>query len=78
MDFDARRRDRITKMMTARGADEFEAGDPNVETLHAATFRAKKVADGKLRFVVAEKIGKAKVVTDVPETLAKKVWATAR
>lgn len=72
-------RDRIKKLIDRAGLPtELQPGDPNVETLHAATFRDKKVADGKLRFIVAEKIGKAKVAADVSEGIAKKVWGTAR
>ena len=72
-------RDRIRKLIELAGLPTgLQPGDPDVETLHAATFRDKKVADGKLRFIVAEKIGSSKVVTDVADALAKKVWETAK
>jgi len=72
-------RDRIKALIEKAGlptAMKFD--DPNTDTLHAACFRDKKVAAGKLRFIVTEKIGSAKVVTDVKDDMAKKVWNTGR
>jgi|SRR5579862_909321 len=71
-------RDRIKALLEKAGLPtKLQPGDPDIDTLYAASFRDKKVTAGKLRFIVAEKIGAAKVVTDVAEELAKKVWATA-
>ena len=52
--------------------------DPATDTLYTAMFKDKKMAAGKLRFIVANKIGKASVVTDVSETLVKEAWNAAR
>ena len=52
--------------------------DPATDTLYTAMFKDKKMAAGKLRFIVANKIGKASVVTDVDESMVKEVWNTAR
>jgi 3-dehydroquinate synthase len=72
-------RDRIRALIVKAGLPiGLQPGDPDVETLHAASFKDKKVAAGKLRFVVAEKVGASKVVTDVSDALAKEVWAAAR
>lgn len=51
-----------------------KAGDPPPEDLHAATFRDKKARGGKLRFVLADRIGHAAVYGDVPEDQALDVW----
>ena len=53
-------------------------GDPGTQTLYDAMFKDKKVAAGKLRFVVAEKIGASKVVSDVPDELVRKVLDARR
>ena len=72
-------RDRIAALIAKlRLAVKLKPGDPDTNTLYAAMFKDKKVAQGKLRFVLAEKIGKARVVTDIPEAAVKKVWETAR
>ncbi|MCK6472815.1 MAG: 3-dehydroquinate synthase [Planctomycetes bacterium] len=55
-----------------------KAGDPPPEDLHAATFRDKKARGGKLRFVLADKIGHAAVHGDVPEDEALAVWKSGR
>ena len=72
-------RDRIKKLIIKAGLPtNLKPGDPDTATLHAASFRDKKVAAGKLRFVVADRIGSAKVVTDVKDEVAKKVWDSGR
>ncbi len=72
-------RDRIVALVKKAGLPtHVKPSDPATETLHAACFRDKKVAAGKLRFIVADRIGSAKVITDVHDDLAKKVWNSAR
>jgi len=45
-----------------------------VEDLLAAMRRDKKVREGKLRFVLLKNIGAAQTTSDVPETLARKIF----
>ena len=45
-----------------------------VEDLLAAMRRDKKVREGKLRFVLLKNIGGAQTTSDVPETLARKIF----
>ena len=72
-------RDRIKALIEKAGLPTaIKPGDPDTATLHAASFRDKKVAAGKLRFIVTERIGSAKVVTDVTDEVAKKVWDSGR
>ncbi|MFH0938841.1 MAG: 3-dehydroquinate synthase [Planctomycetota bacterium] len=72
-------RDRIETLIVRMGlATNLKPGDPDTNTLYATMFKDKKVAQGKLRFVLLEKIGKAKVVTNIPEELVKKVWNVAQ
>ncbi len=52
-------------------------GDPENDALHAATFRDKKARDGRLRFVLAEAIGKTKVFEDVSDQDARRIWEEA-
>ncbi|MCZ7648547.1 MAG: 3-dehydroquinate synthase [Planctomycetota bacterium] len=51
--------------------------DPPPEDLHAATFRDKKTRGGKLRFVLATRLGATEVFKDVPADEALKVWQDA-
>ena len=72
-------RDRIVALIQKAGLPtRIQPGDPDTETLHQASFKDKKVSAGKLRFIVAEKIGSAKVVTDVDDSLARKIWDAGR
>jgi len=62
-------RDRIKALIEKAGLPtKMQSGDPDTETLHAASFRDKKVAAGKLRFVVTERT----------DDMAKKVWNVGR
>ena len=68
-------RDRIVAVLEkALLPVKLQAGDPDTETLYAAMFKDKKAAAGKLRFIVADAVGKSHVATDVAEELVKKVW----
>jgi 3-dehydroquinate synthase len=61
-------RDRIVALIEKAGLPtKLKDNDPDDDTLYQAMFKDKKVAQGKLRFIVAEAIGKAKTITDVPE-----------
>ncbi|HYG76357.1 MAG TPA: 3-dehydroquinate synthase [Planctomycetota bacterium] len=72
-------RDRIVALIRkAELPIKLMAGDPDTNTLYAAMFKDKKAAAGKLRFVVAEKIGRAKTVGDVPEAMVREVLDQAR
>jgi len=72
-------RDRITSLLAAAGLPaKLKRDDPDTETLYAASFKDKKVAAGALRFIVAESIGSAKAVTDVPAEVVKRVWEAGR
>ncbi|HYG73632.1 MAG TPA: 3-dehydroquinate synthase [Planctomycetota bacterium] len=75
----AAERDRIIALISASGLPvKLKATDPDTATLYPIMFKDKKVAAGKLRFIVAEKIGKAKVVTDVAEKMVTDVLDWAR
>ncbi|HEY3321161.1 MAG TPA: 3-dehydroquinate synthase [Planctomycetota bacterium] len=66
-------RDRIVALLQQAGLPvRLKMGDPDTNTLYSGMFKDKKMASGKLRFVVAEAIGKSKVVTDVPEEVVRK------
>jgi len=72
-------RGRIAALVAAAGLPtRLRRDDPDTETLYAACFKDKKVAAGGLRFIVAERIGAAKAVTDVPAELVKRVWEAGR
>jgi 3-dehydroquinate synthase len=72
-------RDRIVALIGKAGLPtKLKMGDPDTSTLYAACFKDKKVAAGKLRFIVAERIGSAKTVTDVPEAMVRKVFDAGR
>ncbi|MCY3017617.1 MAG: 3-dehydroquinate synthase [Planctomycetota bacterium] len=72
-------RDRVVALIAHVGLPtKLKPTDPDTNTLYAASLKDKKVAAGSLRFVVAEGIGKTKVVTDVPEAVVKKVWDSGR
>jgi 3-dehydroquinate synthase len=71
--------DRIQALIARAGLPTgLQAGDPDTAALHAASLRDKKMSAGKLRFVVTEKIGSAKVIGDVSDAQAKKAWDTVR
>jgi 3-dehydroquinate synthase len=72
-------RDRIIALIKKAGLNTtLRDSDPDTETLFAASFKDKKVAGGKLRFILAEQIGKAKTASDVPDDVVKKVWDSPR
>ena len=72
-------RDRILAVLTKAGLPvKLKPGDPDPATLYRAMFKDKKLAAGKLRFVVAEGLGKAKVVTDVSEQVINQAIAGLR
>jgi len=72
-------RDKVVALVGQAGLPtKLKHSDPDTETLYAVSFRDKKVAGGSLRFIVAESIGKTKIVTDVPEAMVKKVWDEGR
>jgi 3-dehydroquinate synthase len=71
---DAAARDRILALVAAAGLPaKLKAADPDTSTLYTACFKDKKAAAGGLRFIVAERIGAAKVVSDVPEQTVREV-----
>jgi 3-dehydroquinate synthase len=57
---------------------KLQAGDPDTESLYQAMFKDKKAASGKLRFILADAIGKSRIVTEVPEAAVKKAWNARR
>ena len=68
-------RDRIVALLgKANLPVKLQHGDPETELLYQAMFKDKKTAAGKLRFIVADRIGKALVATDVADVHVKKVW----
>jgi len=70
---------RIKKLIARAGLPtSLSPSDPDANELHKATFRDKKVLNGQLRFVLAEKIGKAKVFNDIDEKLARATWGAPR
>jgi 3-dehydroquinate synthase len=72
-------RDRIVALIQrAQLPVKLQSGDPDTETLYQAMFKDKKAAGGKLRLILAEKIGKAKIVTDVPEAAIRAAWDAGR
>ena len=72
-------RDRIVALIQRAGLPtRLSPDDPGTDILHAASFKDKKVASGKLRFIVATSIGAAKILTDIPEETVKKVWNMPR
>jgi len=72
-------RDRLIALIAAAGLPtKLRASDPDTAALYPILFKDKKVASGKLRFIVAEKMGKAKVVTDVAEKMVKDVLEWGR
>jgi 3-dehydroquinate synthase len=72
-------RDTIVALIRKAGLPtNLKPDDPATDTLYQAMFKDKKMAAGKLRFIVADKIGKASVITDVAEDVVKAVWETAR
>jgi 3-dehydroquinate synthase len=72
-------RDRVQALIARAGLrTRMQSGDPDTETLHTASFKDKKVAGGKLRFILAEKIGAAKTCSDIPEDMVKSVWDSPR
>ena len=72
-------RERLVALIRAAGLPtNLKPDDPATEILYTAMFKDKKMEAGKLRFIVANKIGKASIITDVPAELVKAVWDTAR
>jgi 3-dehydroquinate synthase len=68
-------RDRIVALIQkANLPTKLQPGDPDTETLYAAMFKDKKAAAGKLRFIIADAVGKSHIATDVAEAVVKKVW----
>ena len=55
-----------------------QAGDPDTDSLYQAMFKDKKAASGKLRFILADKIGTTRIVADVPEAAVRKAWDARR
>jgi len=77
--FSEEERERLVALIRAAGLPtNLKPDDPATETLYTAMFKDKKMEAGKLRFIVANKIGKASITTDVPAELVKAVWETAR
>jgi len=61
-------RDRLIALIQAAGLpSKLKNSDPSNDELYPAMFKDKKVASGKLRFIVADKIGKSHVRTDIEE-----------
>jgi len=56
---------------------KLKPGDPDPQSLHAATCRDKKTVDGGLRFVLASRLGQAKLDAEVPPEQARAVWEEA-
>ena len=72
-------RERIEALIARAGLPvKLRSDDPDAATLQSAALKDKKAASGKLRFIVAEKIGAARVVTDVPEATTAKIWNMPR
>ena len=72
-------RDRLLNLITRAGLPvKLQPSDPDTNALIAASYRDKKVAAGKLRFVLAEKLGSAKLVADLPEELIRNIWDNCR
>ena len=72
-------RDRIVALLKKSALPtKIKDSDPDTATLYSAMFKDKKTAAGKLRFIVTDKIGRAKVVTDVPEAMVKETLDLGR
>jgi 3-dehydroquinate synthase len=72
-------RERIAALICATGLPvKLKSSDPDADTLYAAMFKDKKMSAGKLRFVLPEKIGAARVMTDIAPEKITAVWGTVR
>ena len=72
-------RDRVIALIEkASLPTKLQPGDPDTNSLYEAMFKDKKAAAGKLRFILSDKIGAARIVTDVPEDAVKKAWNARR